>query len=140
MGTGIYSIVAGLCLSLTFVLYLRMIGSVARSEKRDIYVGIMTIGMIYLGLDVLWGIIYDSLLMIILIHILELNWCINYSISQRCQWHCWYRCHKQWYCQIIIFHFIFVHVTYKRFHFFPLLSVLFWLQVIKYTMKNWYNN
>lgn len=62
MGTGVYSIVAGLCLLLTFVLYLRMIGSVTRSEKRDIYVGIMTIGMIYLALDVLWGIIYDSLL------------------------------------------------------------------------------
>ena len=62
MGTGIYSIVAGLCLLLTFVLYLRMIDSVERSEKRDIYVGIMTIGMIYIGLDVAWGIIYDSLL------------------------------------------------------------------------------
>lgn len=62
MGTGIYSIVAGLCLLLTFVLYLRMIDSVERNEKRDIYVSIMTIGMIYLGLDVAWGIIYDSLL------------------------------------------------------------------------------
>ena len=62
MGTGLYSLVAGLCLLLTFVLYLRMVGSVTRSEKRDIYVGIMTIGMIYLGLDVLWGVIYDSLL------------------------------------------------------------------------------
>lgn len=62
MGTGIYSLVAGLCLLLTFVLYLRMIGSVTRSEKRDIYVGIMIIGMVYLGLDVLWGVIYDSLL------------------------------------------------------------------------------
>ena len=62
MGTGIYSVVAGLCLVLTFVLYLRMVGSVTRSEKRDIYVSIMTIGMIYLGLDVLWGVIYDSLL------------------------------------------------------------------------------
>lgn len=61
MGTGIYSLVAGVCLILTFVLYLRMIGGVTRSEKRDIYVGIMTIGMIYLGLDVLWGVIYDSL-------------------------------------------------------------------------------
>ena len=62
MGTGMYSLVAGLCLLLTFVLYLRMIGSVTRSEKRDIYVGIMTIGMLYLGLDVMWGVIYDSLL------------------------------------------------------------------------------
>ena len=39
-----------------------MISSVTRSEKRDIYLGIMTIGMIYLGLDVAWGAIYDSLL------------------------------------------------------------------------------
>lgn len=62
MGAGIYSLVAGLCLLLTFVLYLRMVGGVVRSEKRDIYVSIMTIGMIYLGLDVFWGIIYDSLL------------------------------------------------------------------------------
>ena len=61
MGTGVYSLVAGLCLLLTFILYLRMIDGVARSEKRDIYVGIMTIGMIYLGLDVLWGAIYDNL-------------------------------------------------------------------------------
>ena len=38
MGTGIYSLVAGLCLFLTFVLYLRMIDGVTRSEKRDIYV------------------------------------------------------------------------------------------------------
>lgn len=62
MGAGTYSLVAGLCLVLTFVLYLRMISGVVRSEKRDIYVSIMTIGMIYLGLDVLWGVIYDNLL------------------------------------------------------------------------------
>ena len=62
MGTGLYSLVAGLCFLLTFVLYLRMIGSVVRSEKRDIYVGIMIVGMVYLGLDVLWGVIYDDLL------------------------------------------------------------------------------
>ena len=62
MGAGLYSLVAGICLLLTFVLYLRMVSSVVRSEKRDIYVSIMTIGMFYLGLDVLWGVIYDSLL------------------------------------------------------------------------------
>ncbi|MBQ3558592.1 MAG: response regulator [Agathobacter sp.] len=62
MGTGLYSLVAGLCFLLTFVLYLRMISSVVRSEKRDIYVGIMIVGMVYLGLDVLWGVIYDNLL------------------------------------------------------------------------------
>ncbi len=59
---GIYSIVSGLCLLLMFVLYLRMITSVARSEKRDIYVSIMIVGMIYLVTDVLWGVIYDNLL------------------------------------------------------------------------------
>lgn len=62
MGAGLYSIVAGICLLLTFVLYLRMIDGVTRSEKRDIYVGIMTIGMFYMGLDLLWGVIYDNLL------------------------------------------------------------------------------
>ena len=80
MGTGIYSLVAGLCLLLTFVLYLRMISSVTRSEKRDIYVGIMTIGMIYLGLDVIWGIIYDSLLPIP-ISIQEIIYAAYYSAS-----------------------------------------------------------
>lgn len=62
MGTGLYSLVAGLCLILTVILYMRMISSVVRNEKRDIYVGIMTVGMFYLGLDVLWGVIYDDLL------------------------------------------------------------------------------
>ena len=62
MGTGLYSLVAGLCLLLTFILYVRMVTSVARSEKRDMYVSIMTIGMVYLGLDTLWGIIFDRLL------------------------------------------------------------------------------
>ncbi len=62
MGTGLYSLVAGLCLLMTVVLYMRMISSVVRSEKRDIYVSIMTIGMFYLGLDMLWGVIYDDLL------------------------------------------------------------------------------
>lgn len=59
---GSYSIVSGLCLLLVFVLYVRMMTSVARSEKRDIYVGIMIVGMIYLATDVLWGVIYDDLL------------------------------------------------------------------------------
>ena len=59
---GLYSIVSGLCLLLMFVLYLRMMTSVARSEKRDIYVGNLIVGMVYLATDVLWGVIYDSLL------------------------------------------------------------------------------
>lgn len=80
MGTGIYSLVAGLCLLLTFVLYLRMIDGVVRSEKRDIYVSIMTIGMIYLSLDVLWGIIYDSLLPIP-VEVQEVIYAAYYSCS-----------------------------------------------------------
>lgn len=59
---GLYSIVSGLCLFLMFVLYLRMITAVVRSEKRDIYLSIMIVGMVYLVTDVLWGVIYDSLL------------------------------------------------------------------------------
>ncbi len=59
---GLYSIVSGLCLLLMFILYLRMITGVVRSEKRDIYVAIMIVGMVYLVTDVLWGVIYDNLL------------------------------------------------------------------------------
>ena len=58
----LYSIISGLCLLLVFVLYTRMITKVARSEKRDNYIHIITIGMIYLTGDVLWGIIYADLL------------------------------------------------------------------------------
>ena len=59
---GLYSIVSGLCLLLMFVLYLRMVTAVVRSEKRDIYLSIMIVGMVYLVTDVLWGVIYDNLL------------------------------------------------------------------------------
>jgi len=62
MGNMLYSVVSGICLLVTFVLYVRIITGMARSEKRDLYVDIMMIGMIYLGLDVIWGIIYDNLL------------------------------------------------------------------------------
>lgn len=62
MGTGFYSLVSGFCLLLVFVLYTRMVTRVVRTEKRDVYVDIMTIGLIYLTTDVLWGIIYDGLL------------------------------------------------------------------------------
>lgn len=80
MGTGLYSLVAGLCFLLTFILYMRMISSVVRSEKRDIYVGIMTVGMFYLALDVLWGVIYDSLLPIP-IPIQEIIYSLYYASS-----------------------------------------------------------
>ena len=62
MGSMLYSIVSGICLLVMFVLYMRITTGVARSEKRDLYVNIMVIGMIYLALDVVWGIIYDNLL------------------------------------------------------------------------------
>ena len=80
MGAGLYSVVAGLCLLLTFVLYIRMITSVERSEKRDIYVSIMTIGMFYLGLDTLWGIIFDKLLPIPL-QIQEIIYVLYYAAA-----------------------------------------------------------
>lgn len=80
MGTGLYSLVAGLCFLLTFVLYLRMVGSVVRSEKRDIYVGIMIVGMFYLVLDVLWGVIYDNLLPIP-VPIQEIIYALYYASS-----------------------------------------------------------
>ncbi len=62
MTKSFYSIVSGLCVLLVFVLYTRMVTKVERSEKRDNYVDIMTISMIYLALDVLWGVIYADLL------------------------------------------------------------------------------
>lgn len=62
MERGLYSIVSGLCLLLVFVLYTRMVTKVVRTEKRDVYVDIMTIGMLYLAMDMLWGVIYDGLL------------------------------------------------------------------------------
>ena len=62
MDRGLYCIVSGLCLLLVFVLYTRMITRVVRTEKRDVYVDIMTIGILYLATDVIWGVIYDGLL------------------------------------------------------------------------------
>lgn len=58
----VYSVVSGICFVVMLILYMRIISGVARSEKRDLYVDIMVIGMVYLALDVLWGIIYDNLL------------------------------------------------------------------------------
>ncbi len=62
MAVGTYSIVSGICLLTVFVLYIRIMSGVERSKKRDLYVDIMIIGMIYLALDMLWGVIYDDLL------------------------------------------------------------------------------
>jgi len=80
MGTGLYSIVSGLCLLLVFVLYTRMVTRVVRTEKRDVYVDIMTIGMIYLATDVLWGVIYDDLLPIP-ISLQRMIYAVYYSAS-----------------------------------------------------------
>jgi len=62
METGLYSLICGLCLLVMFILYLRMLKGVERSEKRDIYISLMTAGMAYLALDMMWGIIYDELI------------------------------------------------------------------------------
>lgn len=80
MGTGLYSIVAGLCLLLMFVLSMRMISSVDRSEKRDIYVSILVVGMIFVAGDMVWGIIYDDLIPIP-IALQEIVYAIYYSSS-----------------------------------------------------------
>ncbi len=62
MGSMLYSVVSGICLFVVFILYMRIVTGVARSEKRDLYVDIMIIGIVYLATDVVWGIIYDNLL------------------------------------------------------------------------------
>lgn len=61
MATGTYSIVSGICLAVVFLLYMRIKLRVERSEKIDLYIDIMVIGMVYLAGDVLWGVIYDDL-------------------------------------------------------------------------------
>ncbi len=61
MITGIYSLVSGICLIVIFILYMRMLKGVERSEKRDIYTNVLIVGMIYLLLDMMWGVIYDEL-------------------------------------------------------------------------------
>ena len=62
MAKALYNVVSGLCLLLVIVLYTRMVGKVSRSETRDNYLKIITISIIYLTGDVLWGIIYADLL------------------------------------------------------------------------------
>lgn len=80
MQTGLYSIVSGLCLLFMIFLYLRMMSSVARSEKRDIYIDIMIIGMVYLAADVMWGVVYDNLLPVPVV-LQKLLYSIYYSSS-----------------------------------------------------------
>ena len=80
MGTGTYSLICGICLLGMFILYLRMMKGVERSEKRDIYISIMTVGMAYLALDVMWGIIYDDLIPIPLL-IQKIIYASYYSAS-----------------------------------------------------------
>ena len=64
MVEGMYSLISSFCLLAMLVLYLRMRAGVEQSEKRDIYMHIMIVGMLYLAMDVLWGVIYDDLLTI----------------------------------------------------------------------------
>ncbi len=64
MGTGTYSIVCAICLFAILILYLRMLKGVERSEKRDIYTSLMTSGMVYIALDVIWGMLYDGVLVV----------------------------------------------------------------------------
>ena len=63
MATGTYSIICGVCVLVMFVLYLRMMKGVESSEKRDIYISLMTVGMAYLSLDMVWGALHDELYM-----------------------------------------------------------------------------
>ncbi len=56
----LYSIISGFCAVVVMILYTRMIRSVAKSEKRDIYVDVLVIGFIYLILDMLWGVLYGK--------------------------------------------------------------------------------
>lgn len=80
MENALYSIVSGLCLLLTFVLYTRTISGIVRTEKRDNYVDIMTIGMVYLATDVLWGVI-DGNLMPIPVFAQKIIYAVYYSTS-----------------------------------------------------------
>ena len=61
MVEGMYSLISSFCLLAMLVLYLRMRAGVEQSEKRDIYMHIMIVGMLYLAMDVMWGVIYDDL-------------------------------------------------------------------------------
>ncbi len=61
---GMYSIVSGVCLLLMFILYLQIVTQITPSEKRDMYVVVMIIGMMYIATDVLWGIIYEDVISI----------------------------------------------------------------------------
>lgn len=80
MGIGSYSLICVICLFSMFILYLRMMKGVEKSEKRDIYISIMTVGMAYLALDVVWGMLYDELIPLPLI-MQKLVYAAYYSAS-----------------------------------------------------------
>ena len=80
MGSGLYSIITGLCLLLVGVLYIRTNKGMERGEKKEIYMGIMIIGMWYLASDMCWGILYDKLLPVP-IFIQKLIYAAFYSLS-----------------------------------------------------------
>ncbi len=80
MGSGLYSIITGLCLLLVAVLYIRINKGMERGEKKEIYMGIMLIGMLYLASDMCWGILYDKLLPVP-ISIQKIIYAIFYALS-----------------------------------------------------------
>lgn len=57
-----YSVVSGLCLGLMLFLYLQTSKKVTKSKKREMYMDIMITGILYMVIDVLWGILYADLL------------------------------------------------------------------------------
>jgi len=80
MGSGLYSIVTGLCLLLVVILYVRISKGMERGEKKDIYIDILIIGMLYLASDMCWGVLYDELLPVPLF-IQELIYVAFYALS-----------------------------------------------------------
>ena len=62
METGLYSLVSGICVLVMFILQQRIVKGVPRSEKKDVYIGLMMTSIIYVFLDMMWGVIYDNLL------------------------------------------------------------------------------
>ncbi len=80
MGSGLYSIITGLCLLLVAVLYMRISVGMERGEKKEIYVGIMIIGMMYLAADMCWGVLYDELLPIP-IFVQKIIYVVYYALS-----------------------------------------------------------
>ena len=89
MATGTYSIICGVCVLVMFVLYLRMMKGVERSEKRDIYISLMTVGMAYLSLDMVWGALHDELIVVPLL-LQKIIYAAYYSASAVLAYRCFF--------------------------------------------------